>query len=454
MIDFGSLAKRVISRPAGIAQLPGPARRFPVGNALDFALRPPWQVTTEFASRYGEMSLAWLGPMPLVMVHDPEAIERVLVEGDQNGDVFKAAPIGALSAISRPNTSAFVENGAEHARMRRTGFPAHAMFGPWLDEVNASVFALARERTRSDLGMGTSFDKRMFRVVFDAVSLAVAGETLGDAAYADATRVFKTIDLRMRTNLPIAGPAFYMARKRWWDVFRRRVEAERAEPGKKRGLVSYMLPATRLSTEHFAIAMANVYPGGFFSTGAVILNALGELGRNPGILAIVRRALCEDVANQGVPKRAQLAAIEPLEQVLRETMRRHTPVPIFMRRVGSRPLRLGDHVLAPGTDIAIGPGPIHMNADLWPEPERFIPSRWTPALMAERPYGSRYFFPFGRGVRECEGRDIALTLARAVLAGCLLSGDFRLTGKSASEPLVQKFFFAVMMPHKISGGFA
>jgi len=418
-----------------------------VGNGFDFATRPPWEITTEFAHRYGPMSLAWLGPMPVVMVHDADAIGRVLVDGDASGDVYKAEPVAALSVLSPPNTSTFVENGVEHQRLRRSGFTARPAFAAWLDDTSTRLVNLARDRAFQDLAQpGPGFDERMFRFMFDAMSVAVTGIELGDAAFADATSLFRTVDFRMRTNLPVLPPTFFATRKRWWDVFRKRVEAERAGHGTG-GLIACALPGTRQSLDQFAISMSTVYPGGYFSVTAVILNALLALHQHPEVEDELRRAIA-DQQRQGTPSRATLASLAPLERVIRETMRRFTPVPIFMRRVGRAPLTLAGHHLAPGTLIAIGPGPLHMSKDQWDEPERFNPARWTSELMAERPYGSPWFFPFGRGGRECEGRQVALTLIRSVLYGCLSRG--RVVFDQPSK-VTQKYYFAVMMPHKLSG---
>lgn len=453
-MNLAEIATRFASRigrvPEGLQNLPGPSPRFPIGSAVDFALRPPWQMTSEFSERYGAISLAWLGPMPMVMVHDPDLIARVLVEGDTNGDVYKAEPVGALSVISLPNTSAFVQNGAEHARTRRGGMTSHPAYAKWLDETSDMVVELAVDRAEGDLATpGRGFDQRVFRFMFDAVTRSVVGHEFDDAVFAAANSVFRTVDLRMRTNAPIVLPNFFRARKRWWGAFQRRVEAERAGQ-KLGGLVSHMLPGTRLSNEQFAVAMANVYPGGYFSTTAVLLNALVSLARDPDLLASLRTAILEDRAKHGPPTRARLEALLPLEQLIRETLRVYTPVPIFMRRVGIEPLKLGEHELAPNTIIAMGPGPLHLAKDKWDQAERFMPSRWTPELMAERPYGSAWFFPFGRGPRECEGRDVALTLIRASLYGMLSTRRLELDG---SGPAKQKFYFAVMMPHKVSGAF-
>jgi cytochrome P450 len=83
----------------------------------------------------------------------------------------------------------------------------------------------------------------------------------------------------------------------------------------------------------------------------------------------------------------------------------------MMARVTTRPTRLGDAALPAGTEIALCPLVAHRDPARFPDPDRFLPERWTTA----RPSPFEYL-PFGAGGHVCAGRALATALLASVLA--------------------------------------
>jgi len=105
---------------------------------------------------------------------------------------------------------------------------------------------------------------------------------------------------------------------------------------------------------------------------------------------------------------------------VKETLRL-SPVLSEVGRRLERPMRIGGQELPAG--IAVGPCIylVHRRPDLWPDPERFDPTRF----LGTRP--SPYeFLPFGGGVRRCIGMAFALYEMKVVLAQVLLRLELRL----------------------------
>jgi cytochrome P450 len=123
-----------------------------------------------------------------------------------------------------------------------------------------------------------------------------------------------------------------------------------------------------------------------------------------------------------------------LEMVLEETLRKYPPAWIGPRR-SVEPFEFAGHTVPARAYVNYSSWVSHHLPDVFPEPERFIPSRFTPERKAALPKGA--YVPFGGGSRTCIGmrfgqieiRTIAtLILSRFTLE---LADDFHLSIREA-----------------------
>ena len=70
--------------------------------------------------------------------------------------------------------------------------------------------------------------------------------------------------------------------------------------------------------------------------------------------------------------------------------------------------------LKPSDTLLISPYTIHRNPDIYPEPEKFLPERFTPEAEKSRPRHS--FLPFSAGPHTCLGNFFALMEAQILLS--------------------------------------
>jgi cytochrome P450 len=66
------------------------------------------------------------------------------------------------------------------------------------------------------------------------------------------------------------------------------------------------------------------------------------------------------------------------------------------------------------TNVLINSYFLHRHPDFWDDPESFVPERFTPEAIADRP--KHVYTPFGAGHRICIGKHFALTELVLVLA--------------------------------------
>jgi cytochrome P450 len=64
--------------------------------------------------------------------------------------------------------------------------------------------------------------------------------------------------------------------------------------------------------------------------------------------------------------------------------------------------------------VFVIPFVVHRRPNLWPDPERFDPARFTPEREAARPRFA--YIPFGGGPRGCIGSQFAMVEAQLIVA--------------------------------------
>jgi cytochrome P450 len=111
-----------------------------------------------------------------------------------------------------------------------------------------------------------------------------------------------------------------------------------------------------------------------------------------------------------LPKGEELSL---LDRVVKESMR-VLPASAYSQRMTTEGVQLGPLYLPRGTAIVFTPLVVHRLAELYPEPQRFMPDRWID--LRPSPYA---YHPFGAGPRLCIGAPLATAIIRVALEGIL-----------------------------------
>ena len=111
-----------------------------------------------------------------------------------------------------------------------------------------------------------------------------------------------------------------------------------------------------------------------------------------------------------------------LGQTLKEGLRLHPPI-TGTTRITTKEENFGGHIIPVGTSVNISWFIIHRLAEVWPEPEKFDPDRFSPEVKSQIP--PSVFCPFSLGPRTCIGQTFAQFEARVLMARLLQ--EFELT---------------------------
>ena len=190
---------------------------------------------------------------------------------------------------------------------------------------------------------------------------------------------------------------------------------------------------------------------GHETTAAVLTWTLYLLAQHPEIAkAAVDEINTNVVDDNGVPTPEEVRKLEKVRMILAEGMRMYPAPPILIRRaIKDVTLPRGgmgkEITLKAGTDCFIAVWNLHRSPDLWENPEKFDPSRFSrrfenPAIegwgglnpelitgLYPNEQSTDYsYVPFGGGQRRCAGDQFAMLEAVTVMSVLLKKFDFEL----------------------------
>ncbi|KAH8394682.1 hypothetical protein KR222_001678, partial [Zaprionus bogoriensis] len=175
---------------------------------------------------------------------------------------------------------------------------------------------------------------------------------------------------------------------------------------------------------------------GFETSSSTMSYSLYELAQHTDIQERLREEI-ESVLQEhdGKLTYESIKAMRYLDQIISETLRLYTIVPLLERKALNDYV-IPDHpnlVIENGTQIIIPAAAYHRDEDFYPDPEKFDPDRFSPEQVAAR--DSVEWLPFGDGPRNCVGMRFGQMQTRIGLAQ--LIRNFRFTVCEKTEiPLV------------------
>lgn len=385
----------------------------------------------------------------ILVVNDPKAIERVLVDN-------------AANYLKSPQQRRRIEPGLRRGLLTAEGELWRAerrmtapMFSPRAVARLQGDMAAAAEgmaaRWRSEAPGPLDLAKEYQRLTYEIVSQSVFSGALDDdraLVHAMMARYFDTIgriDLASFLNLPRWVPTLAEWRgrpalKTLHQVVERAVAGRMAAPaaeGAETDLLDRLLTARdphtgeSLTPDLVADNVLTFLAAGHETTGNALTWISYLIARFPWA---EERLVAEivSVSGDGPASVGDLDRLVFARALVEEAMRLYPPAP-FLGRLSIGADELAGRAIPPGTNVLISPWLVHRHETLWQEPGLFQPERFLPERRQAIPRGA--YLPFGLGTRICIGMGFAMQEILTVLS--VLVPRFRFTLADATPPVPQ-----------------
>lgn len=191
-------------------------------------------------------------------------------------------------------------------------------------------------------------------------------------------------------------------------------------------------PVVPLTREQLRSNISLFYVAGYDTTANSLSYVMMELARHPDIQQKARGIVIEVLGDSkdAYPTDDQLKRLGYLDQVVKETLRKNSILAEIRRRL-SAPVNLGPYTLPKGAIVSIDTWAMHYNPEYFPDPEKFVPERFSEDK--DSPSKGRVpftFTPFSGGPRQCMGMKFSFIEQRVALSLLLLRFEWTLPKES------------------------
>ncbi|GHE09726.1 cytochrome P450 [Streptomyces alanosinicus] len=391
--------------------------------------------------RHGDLVRIRIGPAAAIVICDPELTRDVLRDDrtfDKGGVVIDAVREAVGDGITTSPRSI-------HRRLRRLAQPAfhHARLTGYAHAMTAQIDATTAGWRR---GQVLNVPAEMLSLTMKVAAETMLSGTLSPVALSQAIADLNVLLAGMyrRTITPprlkrLSTPAnrrHFQARSRLQQTIEAIVVERRTSATGRDDLLESVLNARDLAAEGNGqlptVTEVRDQILTYFNAGSETLSnllswTLHLLAHHPDVEERLHSEV--DAVLAGSPATLEhLPELELTSRILTETLRLYPPSWIITRSTTAKTI-LGHHLIPAGTTLVYSPYVIHHRSDLYQDPEKFDPDRWTTS-----PPPPHAFIPFGGGARKCIGDQFALTEASLALATIANRWTLRPAGNHSVRP--------------------
>ncbi|XP_058141702.1 cytochrome P450 3A8-like isoform X2 [Dasypus novemcinctus] len=177
-----------------------------------------------------------------------------------------------------------------------------------------------------------------------------------------------------------------------------------------------------LSDLEFVAQSINFIFAGYETTSSALSFLMYELAMNPDVQKKLQEEIDTALPNKAPATYDALVQMEYLDMVVNETLRIY-PITGRLTRICKKDVEIKGVLIPKGTVVIIPNFLIHWDPEIWPEPEKFRPERFSKENKESiDPYT---YLPFGAGPRNCIGMRFTLINMKLAVTSLLQHFSFK-----------------------------
>ncbi|KAK4757011.1 hypothetical protein SAY87_007138 [Trapa incisa] len=413
---------------------------------------------------YGSTFLIWFGPTVRLTVSDPDLIREILISRSEFYEKNESHPLvkqlegdgllslkGAKWAHHRriitptfhlenlklmvPVVTSSVGNMLEKwESMATKSGNVEVDVSEWFQDLTEDII------TRTAFGIIYEEGKAIFKL--QAQQMVLAAEAF-QKVFIPGYRFFPTrrniyswkLDREIKKSL-----VELIDRRKSKALEGAELEAEEEVDGGPKDLLGLMIGASTQSNAGVSVndiveECKAFFFAGKHSTSNLLTWTTVLLAMHPGWQEAAREEIFRVCGTRHLPNKDDVVKLKTLSMIVSEALRLYPPVIAMIRRARAD-AELGGYKIPRGTEILIPILALHHDQSIWgSDANEFNPARFTEGLAraSKHPFS---LIPFGLGVRNCIGQNLAILQAKLALAIILGKFRFRLSPKYQHAPTV------------------
>ena len=399
-----------------------------VGHALQF-LRDPIPLLERGYQEHGAVFSLRLGNKPAVILLGPENNRFFFAETDKLLSIREGYPFFIKMFHERFYFFAEFEEYLEQRAIVLPRFQGRQM--------NQYVSTMVRETVdlMDQLGDSGSFDliPTLGPLVMNIAAHSFLGSDFRSRLGGEFFTDFRHFSAGMEPVLPLWLPLPKLlrsqkAKKKLHRVLGELIRSRRQQPVDPpdflQTLVESRFSDGRLLDEEMTINLILLLVwAGHETTAGHISWALIDLLQHPDYLQTVVDEQDALIGDRQDLSMADVRQLSHMDWAVKETERLH-PVAYILMRMAAEDLEIGGFRVPKGSQVFAAPSISHRMPDVFPEPERYVPERFSPGRDESRTPHS--LIGFGGGIHRCAGVNFAYLEMRVALTLLLQRYEFSL----------------------------